>query len=81
VVSSFRIYNYNFVVFPISAVLATCPTHLILLDLITLIIFGGAYELENAVFFSLSPLSPSQVQILFSTPRSQTSSLSVLPLV
>jgi len=48
--------------FLISPVHATCPTHLILLDLITLIILGVVYELQSsfyAVFSIVPPLPPS----------------------
>jgi len=37
-------FSDNFYVFLISLVHATCPTYLILLDLITLIIFGEVYS-------------------------------------
>jgi hypothetical protein len=49
-------------VFLVSTMRATCPYHLILLDLITPIIFlkYANYEAaQNEVFFSLPPLSPS----------------------
>jgi len=62
---------------------AACPTHLILLDLITLLICGKVYKLQSSSLYSLlqPPATSSQVQIFSSAPCSQIPSIHVLPLV
>jgi hypothetical protein len=57
---------------------ASCPTHLILLGLITPVTYGEAYTLWSS---RLLPLPPSYVQILSSALCSQAPSVYVLPLV
>jgi hypothetical protein len=59
---------------------ATCPNHLILLDLIILIILGEDAP-HYAVFSNLLSLHPSLVQISSSTHCSQTPSVYVFPLM
>jgi hypothetical protein len=51
----------------------SCPAHLIVLNLVTLILFGEtSYEApHDAVFSSLPPLHPSQVKIFSSAPCSE----------
>jgi hypothetical protein len=49
----------------ISPIQASCPTHLILLDLITLIVFTGAYKLWRSSLCSV--LQPHTTPSLFRT--------------
>jgi hypothetical protein len=67
-----------------SPVRVTCPVHLMLLDLVTLIIFGEAYKLRSSTLCSV--LQPPETCSLSglsipSAPCSQTSSVYVFPLV
>jgi hypothetical protein len=68
--------------FLFSAIRATCPTNLILLDLIIIIILGEKCKLwisNYAVFPILLPFHPSSAQTFSSAPCSQTPSVCVLP--
>jgi hypothetical protein len=68
--------------FLISPMCVTFYTHLILLDLIKLTIFGEAYNKEfHNVYCSLLSLSPSQVRIFSSLLCSQTPSICILTVV
>jgi hypothetical protein len=49
----FRCSDQNLNVFPISAMYATCPAHLILLDLITLMTFSKTYKLWSSSLCSV----------------------------
>ena len=66
-----------------SSILATCPAHLNLLDLITLTILSERYKLRSSSLWSLlhsfsSLLSPNiRLRILFSNTLSLNSSLNV----
>jgi hypothetical protein len=68
--------------FPSSPMCATCPAHLIHLDLTCLMISGGWVKLWSSSFCNIL-LSPSllSLNILFSEPCAQTPSVYALPLV
>jgi hypothetical protein len=55
----FWLSHQNFVYFPMRA---TCPAHLILLDLMCIIIFGEEYKIRNSTLcnFLYSPVSNTQ---------------------
>jgi hypothetical protein len=74
----------NLYAFLISSIRATCSVHLIFLYLIILIYLAKSTNHEAphyAVFYTLSALHPSSVQIIFSATCSQDPSVYVPPLI
>jgi hypothetical protein len=70
--------------FALSLMGVTCPSHLILLDSIILIIMGRStsYEAPHySVFSSLLSLNPFLVQIFSSASCSETPTVCVLPIM
>ena len=65
----------------LSSILATCPAHLNLLDLITLIILGTTYEVPHCGAFSTPHSHPSWAQVFASGSYFQIPLAWIPPLV